>query len=160
MDQIATNANISRDVPVGGVSGGVWRLTLYSDTGYVVAATALPTRDRKANPIEEAIAALRDLQYTVGDWVQPDDEEWNAEVERFGDKDTITVHFVDGDQHLSGTVESYGTPRFVELAVEGQNLHQWWTLADLRELGSADAHYRPYEGLETEGDVPLCTNAS
>lgn len=160
MNQIATHVNISRDVPVGGVGGGVWKLTLFSDTGYVVDLVALPTRDRKVSPLEEATTALRDRQYTVANWVQPADEEWNGQVERFGDKDTITVHFVDGDQHLSGTVESYGTPRFVELAVQGQNLHQWWTLADLRELGSADAHYRPYEGLETEGDVPLCTNAS
>lgn len=159
MDQIATNVNISRDVPVGG-GEGLWKLSLYSDTGYLVDAIALPTRDRKASPLEEAAAALSERQYAVGDWVQPDAEEWNAEVQRFGEKDTITVHFVDEGLHLSGTVESYGTPRFVELAVEGQNHHQWWTLADLRELGSADAHYRPYEGLETEGDVPVCRDAS
>lgn len=159
MDQIATHVNISRDVPVG-ANEGIWKLTLYSDTGYVVDFTALPTRDRKANPLEEATTALRDRQYAVGDWVQPDNEEWNAEVTRFGEKDTITVHFVDKGLHLSGTVESYGTPRFIELAVDGQDQHRWWVLDDdLRELGSADAHYRPYEGLETEGDVPVCTNA-
>ncbi|MBF4592007.1 hypothetical protein [Curtobacterium sp. VKM Ac-1395] len=159
MDQIATHVHINRDVPAG-AGAGVWKLTLYTDTGYVVDAVALRTRDRKADPLEEAMAALRERQYDVGDWVQPDEGEWNAEVARFGEKDTITVHFVDKNLHLSGTVKSYGTPRFVELAIEGQDYHPWWTLADLRELGSADAHYRPYEGLETEGDLPLCTDAS
>jgi hypothetical protein len=159
MDQIATHVNISRDVPVGG-NEGFWKLSMYSTTGYVVDAVPLPTRDRKASPLEEATAALRDRQYQVGDWVQPADEEWNAQVERFGEQDTITVHFVDEGTNLSGTVKSYGTPRFVELDVDGQRYPQWWVLADLRELGSADAHYRPYEGLETEGDVPVCTDAS
>ncbi|WP_420367053.1 hypothetical protein [Curtobacterium sp. L1-20] len=117
MDQIATHANISRDVPVG-ASEGIWKLTLYSDTGYVVDAIALPTRDRRANPLEEATSVLRKQQYSVLGWVQPGDEEWNAEVARFGAQDTITVHFVDEGLHLSGTVESYGKPRFVELEVE------------------------------------------
>lgn len=161
MDQIATHVNISRDVPVGGgESGGVWKLTLYSDTGYVVDVLALPTRDRLASPVEEAAAALRDRQYTVSNWVQPADDQWNGQVERFGEKDTVVVHFDDEGLHLSGTVQSYGTPRFVELAVDGQSYPTWWKLADQQEKGSADAHYRPYEGLETEGDVPVCTNAS
>jgi hypothetical protein len=158
MDQIATHVNISRDVPVG-AGDGVWKLTLFSDTGYVVDAIVLPTRDRKANPLEEATAALWERQYGVLGWVQPDDEEWNAEVARFGAQDTITVHFVDEGLHLSGTVESYGTPRFVELEVENPDYPRWWILAEQQERGSADAHYRPYEGLETDEDVPLCTNA-
>lgn len=158
MDQIATHVNISRDVPVG-ASEGVWKLTLYSDDGHVVDAIALPTRDRKANPLEEVTNVLREQQYAVLGWAQSDDEEWNAQVARSGAQDTLIVHFVTEGLHLSGTVESYGTPRFVELRVEDAGYPRWWVLAEQQERGSADAHYRPYEGLEADGEVPLCTNA-
>lgn len=141
MDQIATHVNISRDVPVN-ASEGIWKLTLFSDTGYVVAAIVLPTHDRRSNPIEEAASMLRERQYAVLGWVQPDDEEWNAEVARFGAQDTITVHFVDEGLHLSGTVESYGTPRFVELEVENSDYPSWWILAEQQERGSAAARQR------------------
>ncbi|WP_131845514.1 MULTISPECIES: hypothetical protein [unclassified Curtobacterium] len=159
MTETASHVRIIRDVPAGG-SRGVWRLDLISETGAVVDVVSLPTEDRDTDPLAEATEALRVRQYDVGDWVQPSEEHWNAQVERFGLKDTLVVHFQDENLHLSGTVESYGTPRFIELDVEGQKYPEFWKIEDTRESGSADAHYRPYTGLETDGDVPVCTNAS
>jgi hypothetical protein len=81
MNQIATAANIIRDGAPGGATD-VWKLTLYSDTGYVVDVVALSTRDRKASPLEEATAALQVRKYEIGGWVQSAGDVWNAEIQQ------------------------------------------------------------------------------
>jgi hypothetical protein len=158
-EKIAVSAVVDRDVPVGSAHG-VWVLTLYTENGEVVVedSRVLPTQERSFEPLDEAAAVLRERGYLVSNWINVEGDRWNGDVERFGPKEVVRVHFIEGDVHLSGSVEAYGIPEYVQLAV-GEYYPFWVRLSEMGSRGSADAHYREFHGVEFPGDAPVCTDA-
>jgi len=143
---------------VGVVNGNdAWRLTLVTESGDVVHARALPTRESSFKPLDEAGEALTSLGYSTDAWTELGRDRWIAELVTTGPLDTLVVHFMLDAGELSGTVLAHGVPEFVELQVEEYD--RFWKLVNATPgSGPADAHYRKYEGLEFP-DSPVCTDA-
>lgn len=151
----AVEAYVERTGVVNG--NDAWKLTLVTESGDVVHALALPTRERSFMPLNEASDALTRLGYSTDAWSDLSQDRWIAELVPTGPLDTIVVHFMLGATELSGTVLSHGVPEFVELQV-GEYDRFWKIIEETKGAGSADAHYRKYEGLEFP-DSPVCTDA-
>ncbi|MCS5513990.1 hypothetical protein NY537_14700 [Curtobacterium flaccumfaciens pv. betae] len=68
----------------------------------------------------------------------------------------LTVHFDNGSTHLSGQIEAESLPDYVWVKVEG--MHPYWVRHNIWEGGSADGHYREFNGAEFPADSPVCTD--
>ncbi|WP_148061521.1 hypothetical protein [Frigoribacterium sp. PhB160] len=157
-EKIAVSVVLNRDVPVN-ASHGVWVVTLYAENGELVGdPIVLPTQERSFHPHEEAGQALRTRGYFVGNWFNVEGDRWNGEVEPFGPKTTVHVHFLQGPLHLSGTIEAYGLPDYVKLD-SGDRYPLWQRIPNMDSKGSADAHYSEFHGLEFPADAPVCSDA-
>ena len=155
MTPTAVEAYVERAGVVNG--NDAWRLTLVTESGEVVHARALPTRERSFKPLDEASQALTSLGYATDAWSDLGNDRWIAELVPTGPLDTFVVHFMLDASELSGTVLSRGVPEFVELQVGEYD--RFWKLVDgTTGSGPADAHYRKYDGLEFP-DSPVCTDA-
>lgn len=157
-DKVAVSAVLDRDVPHG-ASHGVWVVMLYAENGELVGdPLVLPTRERSFQPLDEAAEALRTRGYRVGNWFNVDGARWNGEVEPFGPKTSVRVHFLHGALHLSGTVETYGLPEYIQL--DSQDRHPSWVrIPAMDSQGSAEAHYREFHGAEFPASAPVCSDA-